>query len=94
MNAEQSRVDWEEVDAEEVVARLHTNVDRFRGWGESTTKVRIVERDCELCNYDRMVRVIETNPEFPATVEYFCQNPNCPDFHEASVKNLGYICRR
>jgi len=80
-------------DEETVVQDLYDSVSLQRGLGYSGKKVAIVERECGMCHYDRMGRVIHVYPESPRTVKFFCQNPNCPDAHEHDVSNLGYIPR-
>lgn len=71
----------------EKVARLYHDVTNHRGLGDSGRKVNIVERECEHpnCGYDRQVQILHINPEMKDGVEYRCQNPNCPDFHDGRL---------
>lgn len=69
----------------EVISSLFDSVSLMRGLGYSGREVHIVEKECEMCHYDRMVQTIRVSPESPDTFEYQCQNPNCPDFHDGRL---------
>ncbi len=78
---------------DDVIQGLYDSVSLQRGLGYSGTCTELVERDCETCGYDRMVRRTEVFPETSDEVVHYCQNPNCPDSHQHEVKNLGYRFR-
>jgi len=60
---------------------LYDGVSLVRGLGYSGRRVKIIETPCEVCGYDRIIKKEYLHPEAPPDVEYFCQHPNCPDYH-------------
>lgn len=66
--------------AVEVVSTPYNGVSFTPGWGDSGYRVEVVEYECPECGFDRMIRRVDVNPEFPSEVRYWCLNPNCPHF--------------
>lgn len=58
------------------------------GYGETGQRIELVEHGCELCGYDRMVRTTRVNPEESDRVEYECNNPICPDYHDRDYSRM------
>jgi len=68
-----------------IISSLYSDVTRHRGWGDSGREIQIVEKECDLCGYDRQIQTIRVSPERRDEFEYECQNPNCPNFHDGRV---------
>lgn len=87
----ESRCEWcqkmheEEMDLP-VIRKLKSTVRSVPGMGDSGRRFEIVERGCELCGYDRMLRETGVNPESPWTVEFGCMNPGCSGFSPSKIR--------
>lgn len=73
------------------IAQLYDSVSLQRGLGYSGTQILIVEKECEMCGYDRMVQEISVSPEQPDHFTYHCQSPSCPNHHEGDLKGLRIL---
>ena len=70
--------DWGDEDRQaKVISKPYDTVTHRRGWGDTGYEVEVVEHECPACQFDRMVRRHDVNPEFPDEARYFCLNPNC-----------------
>jgi hypothetical protein len=79
-----------EDDAVETVAGIYEKRNRNPGLGNSGRIVEIVDKECEACHYDRMIRDVRINPVDHDHVSYYCQHPNCPYHHKGRL-GLGRI---
>lgn len=73
----------------EVLRQPYDGVTFSRGWGDSGYRVEVVDHECPACDFDRMVRRVDVNPETPTEARYWCLYPNCSHF---VADQLGYIC--
>jgi len=69
----------------DIISELYDGVTDHRGLGRSGKEIRIVEKECPVCSYDRMIQTISVHPEEPDTFSYDCQHPNCPNYHDGSI---------
>lgn len=69
----------------EIISELYDGVTFQRGLGDSGTHVLIVEKECPVCSYDRMIQTIRVHPEEEDSFIYDCQQPNCPNYHDGTI---------
>jgi hypothetical protein len=72
---------------ENTIRLLYNGVTQIRGLGPSGRRVSLVEETCKICEYDRMILHEHIYPEDRPDLEWACNNPNCPDYHN---DRLGY----
>lgn len=63
-----------------VISETYNTIQYVPGWGDSGSKVAIVEHKCPLCAFDRMAREERVSAEEPDTFSYWCLNPNCAHY--------------
>lgn len=72
------------------IQSLYDSVRFVPGLGESGEQALIVEKECSLCGYDRMIQEISVNPDRKDGFTYQCQNPQCPKFHQGNIKGVRF----
>jgi hypothetical protein len=74
-----------------VMSTLKDTVSKVRGLGDSGYRIQVVKHDCpdKHCHFDRMSRRVDVSPERPATVQYWCLNPNCVHYLSDMI---SYAC--
>lgn len=68
-----------------ILSTPKNSVTFSRGWGDSGYKIQVVEHDCPVCGFDRMVRRLDVSPERRDSVRYWCCNPACVHFVRDSL---------
>lgn len=63
--------------------KIYSDVSLLPGLGYSGRRITIVEMECKICSYDRLLKVEREYPEHRPDVEYHCRHPNCPEYESA-----------
>lgn len=68
-----------DIDAD-VRSTVSNSVTHKRGFGDSGTRIQLVNHECPACSFDRMLRAVDVSPVNSDYVSYYCLNPNCAHY--------------